>query len=339
VKGPWFAAWLLLILGVTLQGCPRRLDRAAVTVYCALDQPHSEALLRAFERSTGLTLKVRWDTEASKTTGLVNRLMAEASAPRCDVFWNNEPSQMVLLAQKGLLSPYESPARSGLVASCQGKRGLWSGFAARARVLLVNRAALPEAERPRRLLDLLSPALKGRVGIARPFFGTTATHAAAMFAGWGPRRAEAFFDGLIANDVVVCAGNAQVKDRVVAGELACGLTDTDDANLARASGADVEVIFPDQGAAGSGALLIPNAVGIIAGGPNPTGARRLVDYLLSAEVERRLAASRSAQIPLREGLERPGWFPADLRFESVDWRRAGERFTRAQSYLQKAFTR
>ena len=67
----------------------------------------------------------------------------------------------------------------------------------------------------------------------------------------------------------------------------------------------VAIVYPDQGAGGLGTLLIPNTLAIIRGGPNPAAARRLVDYLLSPEVESRLAAGPSAQIPLNPKVESP----------------------------------
>jgi len=59
------------------------------------------------------------------------------------------------------------------------------------------------------------------------------------------------------------------------------------------------VVVPD---AGFGPVLIPNSVALIAGAPHPDAGRKLIDYLLSAEVETRLASSRSAQIPLGRDL-------------------------------------
>jgi ABC-type Fe3+ transport system substrate-binding protein len=45
-----------------------------------------------------------------------------------------------------------------------------------------------------------------------------------------------------------------------------------------------------------GTLFIPNTLCIIRGGPNPENARRLLDYLLTPEIEIRLAREASAQL-------------------------------------------
>ena len=44
---------------------------------------------------------------------------------------------------------------------------------------------------------------------------------------------------------------------------------------------------------------------LIAGGPHPEVAKKLIDYLLSTETERKLAFSNAAQIPLHPGVETP----------------------------------
>jgi iron(III) transport system substrate-binding protein len=65
-------------------------DRSTeVVVYCSLDRPHSKPILDLFEKETGIRVKALYDTEASKTVGLVNRLIEESRHPQADVFWNS----------------------------------------------------------------------------------------------------------------------------------------------------------------------------------------------------------------------------------------------------------
>src|SRR5437879_1531280 len=74
-----------------------------VTIYCALDDVYARPILDDFERETGIHVKASFDTEASKTVGLVQNLRLERSNPRCDVFWNNEILHTVRLADEGVL--------------------------------------------------------------------------------------------------------------------------------------------------------------------------------------------------------------------------------------------
>lgn len=330
----------LLLCALALAGCPggaRQAPAGEVVVYCALDRMFSQPVLEAFEAETGIRVLAKWDTEATKTTGLVQAIRAEAGAPRCDVFWNNEVSQTIALAGEGLLEPYASPAAEGLPAWALAPDRTWTGFAARARVLLVNTERVPAERRPTSIRALLDPAWRGQAGIAKPLFGTTATHVAALFAQLGAEEATALLDGMKANGVVICASNADIKNRVAQGELAFGLTDTDDANLALLDGAPVEIVFPDQEEGGLGTLLIPNAVAIVEGGPNGEAARQLVDWLLRPAIEERLAASRSVQVPLRAGLARAAWIPPEIRTPDVAWPDVAAAFPAAREYVERRF--
>lgn len=332
---PWavFGMWLY----VKQKHTPKPAVAKVVVVYCALDRLYAQPILETFTRATGITVLPKWDTEATKTTGLVQSIRAERRNVRCDVFWNNELSQTIGLARDDLLTPYASPAAADLPAWARDPQHRWTGFAARARVLIVNTNLVPADQRPTSYRDLLRPKWKGRIGIAKPLFGTTATHAAALYAALGKAKAEQFFAELKANGVVVCAGNADVKDRVAAGELAFGWTDTDDANLAVQAKQPVAVVFPDQAPKGFGTLLIPNAVSIVRGGPNPETAQKLIDYLLSPEVEAALAKARSAQIPLRAGVARPEWIPATIRTIEAPWPAITDQFGPARTYLKTTF--
>ena len=172
-------------------------------------------------------------------------------------------------------------------------------------MLVVNTKLVGEHDRPASILDLADPKWRGRVGMAKPLFGTTATQAACLFAVWGAARAKEFFRAVEGNEVQILSGNKQVALAVAAGRLAFGLTDTDDALIEVEKGMPVAIVYPDQGADGLGTLLIPNTLAIVRGCPHPAAARRLVDYLLSPEVEACLAAGESAQIPLNPKASAP----------------------------------
>jgi len=262
-------------------------DENSVVIYTSVDRHYAEPILQAFEDQTGISVEALYDVEAAKTTGLVNKLIAEADRPRADVFWNGEFLQTQLLAQDGVLSRY-APTQTGL--GWQESEQLWTSFGGRARVLIVNTAVLPNAEWPATLSDFLSDRWRGdQLAIAHPLFGTSATHAAALYAAWGRTKAQDFYRSLLARGVRIVDGNSVVRDLAVSGEITFGLTDTDDACSAISSGADVAVLFPDQREGGLGTLVIPNTVALIAGAPHSENGKRLIDYLLSESVVEALA--------------------------------------------------
>lgn len=322
----------LAVLALGVGGCGSR-DREVVA-YTSVDQVFSEPVFRAFERESGIRVRAVFDTEETKSTGVLNRLIAEAGRPQADVFWSGDPVRPFLLVKRGLVEPYLSPQAAGLPAFSRAADGAWTGVAARARVLLVNRRLLGGESGPRSLRDLALPRWRGRAAIANPLFGTTTMHVAALFAGWGDAEARAFLDALKANGVRIASSNGEVKRLVVAGEVAFGLTDTDDANEALKEGADVDVVYPD--ADGAGTLVMPTAVVLMARGPNPEAGRRLVDHLLSADAERRMAEA-AAHMPLRAGVETPPNVKrvSEIRAMEVDFGRVAEEMERIQPWLRQ----
>ena len=330
------AALALGGLAVTRLSVP---DGPLVVVYTALDEEFSGPIFARFTAQTGIRVLAKFDTESTKSVGLTQALLAERARPRCDVFWNNEIVNTLRLDRAGLLGEYASPAAADFPTQFRDEANHWFGFAARARVFLVNTELVEAQSRPKSITDLCDPQWKDRVGIAKPLAGTTASHAACLFAVWGQERAEQFFRRLKAI-VRIMGGNKQVAQAVGRGELAWGLTDTDDALVEIEMGSPVVIVYPDQGADELGTLFIPNTVAIIRGAPHRESAEKLVDFLLSAEVEEALAAGPSGQIPLRPGVKKSDRVesPATVRAMDVDFSQAAEAWNAAAHSLRSIFT-
>jgi len=299
---------VLIVPLLLLAGCDQEshANTPGPTIYVALDEQFSRPLLDRFAKELQLDLTQRHDTEGSKTVGLVSALNEERANPRASVFWCNEVAQVANLAQKGILAPYESPAAKDIPPQWCDPQHRWHGFAARARILIVNTELLPDpASWPKSYLDLADPKWKGRCAVAAPLLGTTLTHMTALRLHLGDAAFDEFVAAMFANDVKFLAGNGATMRAVRDGQLAWAFTDTDDYHVAMTKGHKVACVFPDQQEGGIGTMLIPNAVGLVAGGPDPAGARRLIDAILSRETEALLAAADGAQIPLRAGVPGP----------------------------------
>lgn len=330
---------LLLSLGWLLcVGCGEA-GKPQVVVYAALDQEFSRPLFEKFSRETGIEVVTKFDTESTKTVGLAQAIIAERDRPRCDLFWNNEVLHTLRLERLGMLRPYGSPVGEKYPASVRSPNGSWHGFAARARVLIVNTNILKEPRWPRSVKSLADPQWYDRCGIAKPLFGTTATHAACLFATMGDDKAKQFFVRVKKNARIM-AGNKQVARAVAAGTLTFGLTDTDDAIVEIEAGHPVAIVYPDQREGEPGTLFIPNSLALIAGSANPDAADQLLDFLLSPEVEGRLAMGPSAQIPLHPDTQAKARVetPATIRAMEVDFAAAAESWDAAAAFLRDAFT-
>ncbi len=309
-----------------------------VVVYTALDQEFSKPIFEDFERETGIKVEAKYDVESTKTVSLVNAIIQEKNRPRCDLFWNNEILHTLRLEKLGLLDTYDAPAAADYPQTYRAADGAWYGFAARIRVLIVNTNVVPEDERPESIRDLIDPKWKDKVAIAKPLFGTTATHAAVLFDAWGDDEAQDFFLRLKENAQVL-SGNKQVALAVSRGELAFGLTDTDDAIIEKDKGMPVEIVYPDQGEDGMGALFIPNTLGLVKGTANGESARRLVDYLLSGGVEKKLAQGASAQFPLNSQVAVQSRAHSDepIKHMEADFAGAADKWGTAAEFLGVTF--
>lgn len=330
-----FAA--LLVALIVAAGCtPDAAQRQNVVVYTSVDQVFAEPVLRSCEERFDLDVRGVFDTEETKSTGVLNRLIAEAASPRADVFWSGDPVRPFLLIARDLVEPYTSPEAAAIPAAFRAADGTWTGLAARARVLLVNRDRLGDGERPRSIRDLADPRWRGQTTIANPLFGTTTMHVAALASVWGDDELRAFLDRLRENEVRVASSNGEVKRLVASGQVAFGLTDTDDAHVALGEGEPVEVVVPDQD--GMGALIMPTSVVLMAGAPHPAAGRRVIDCLLSAAAEEQLATS-AAHIPLRDDVDArtAGPLPAvsALRPMAVDYAEVAEAMERIQPWLRE----
>lgn len=332
MKTHWFA-WISLLLGLAFFRTAVGAE-PPVVVYVSEDQVFSEPILKDFERETGIRVKAVYDTEETKGTGVMNRLLAEKNNPQADVYWANEPIRAEVLKRRGVSAPYRSPNGEGIPTTFKDAEGYWTGFSARARVFIVQRKA---RVKPESLDAYTDPSLAGRGVIANPLFGTTATHVATLFTLWGDERAKGFLDALKKNGTRISTSNGESADLVAAGEFEFGLVDSDDAVNRMRQGKPVEMICPDQDDGEPGCLILPNAVVPIRAAPHPEVARRLIDYLLSPETERKLAFADCAQIPLHSGVETPPDVPKLDRLKTmpVDYRAVARKLQAIQPWLKQ----
>jgi iron(III) transport system substrate-binding protein len=315
-------------------------EEPRLTVYCSLDQEFAEPLIRRFERESGIPLRVEFDVEANKNVGLAMRIREEAARPRCDVFWSNEFAQVVSMAEDGLLAPYDSPSAAEIPARFRDPERRWTGFAARARVFIVN-TELVDPALVRSAWDLFDPRWSGKVAMARPLAGTTNTHMAALYVALGEAEGRRYVETAAraaeSGALNLANGNAHVMRLVREGEVAFGWTDTDDFNVAREEKAPVAAVYPD--AEGVGTLLVPNTIAVLASAPHPDEARRFVDWVLRPEIEAELASSRSAQIPVRPDVSVPDHLRRidDFRAMDVDLRAVGSSILQRTAEFQELF--
>jgi len=293
-----------LVVFLIVHDMPIASAAAQVVVYTSVDDVFARPIAEQFTRRTGIEVRLVPDTEETKSTGLLNRLIAEKNRPQADVFWSGDPVRAAVLKNKGVAASYQSPNAAGLPKEYSDPEGYWTGFSARVRVILYNTTLIAKDQAPQSIFDLANnPALREKGCIANPLFGTTSMQAAALFAALGDKQAREYFEGLTRNGVKMVSSNGEVRRRVGEGDCAAGIADSDDANEVVKDKKPVGIIYPDEN--GIGTLIIPNATVLIARGPNLENGKKFIDFLLTPETERALAESDAAQIPLLPNVPTP----------------------------------
>jgi iron(III) transport system substrate-binding protein len=289
------AVYLFFSLPACRKSVPQNYRK--LVLYCSVDQVIAEPIIAEFEDKTGINVLPRFDTEASKTVGLVQRIRAEAASPLADVFWSNEIFHTIRLGEESLLAAYRSDTTKDWPERYADPNGRWYGFALRARVIAYNTTRVSAAEAPKCLEDVLDSKWKGRIVMAVPEFGTTGGDVASWFAHYDSPRAMEILKQLKANEIRLVDGNSTAVRMVATGQADICFTDTDDVYAAQRNGWPIAMNYLDQG--GDGALAIPNTAAIIKGAGHLAEAKEFMEFLLSDDLEQMLLSSDSHNCPIR----------------------------------------
>jgi iron(III) transport system substrate-binding protein len=258
---------LLLLALAALAGCSPEPKRSVI-LYASQDEVFADPVLREFSHQSGITVRTLFDGEAVKTVGLANRLLSESNQPQADLFWNNEELRTRQLATAGMF---------------ERSNGWWR-LGQRMRRIVVNTGLVAKADQPASLLELTNSRWRGRVAMAYPGFGSTATHLLVLRQRWGETNWLAWCRALAANRPLLVEGNSMVVRTVSRGAAAVGLTDSDDIAAARRGGQRVEAVSTID----TNLIALPNTLGIVRGGPHPEEARILAASLQQTAVLQQL---------------------------------------------------
>ncbi len=149
----WLAPLLLAAFGllaalvVPAISLLKRATAKTVVVYCAQDQDYAEPIFQQFQKDTGIKVLPVFDSEAVKTVGMANRLLAERSYPQCDLFWGNEEMRTRQLAAQNVFRETNG----------------WAAFGHRSRRLVINTNKLTLVSAPHSVAGT-SPTPPGAAG-------------------------------------------------------------------------------------------------------------------------------------------------------------------------------
>ncbi|MEY2411118.1 MAG: iron(III) transport system substrate-binding protein [Verrucomicrobiota bacterium] len=307
----WLVAFIGMAVCCALLPLTRLLkSRPTVILYASQDQVFAEPILRNFARESGIRVRTVFDSEAAKTVAIANRLLAERAHPQCDVFWGNEELRTRQLAAAGLFRPTNG----------------WAAFGYRSRRIAMASGASSNSPPLRSLVDLTNAVWRGRVAMAYPLFGTTATHLIALRQYWGESNWLSWCRALAANTPWIVDGNSAAARFAARGQAAIALTDSDDIAAEIREGAQLEMLPMT-----AETLLIPNTVAVLRGCPHPAAAQSLYVYLQRPDVVAELVAVHAMEGASRADVPIPTLQP--------DWDAMLRDLETATDQMQRLFRR
>ncbi|SCX05931.1 extracellular solute-binding protein [Candidatus Aquiluna sp. UB-MaderosW2red] len=270
-------------------------------IYTPNEEGMLNSLIPLFEEESGVNVQLI----TAGTGELYQRVRSEAARPQGDVLFGGGAAQAS--ANLDLWGEYTSSEDGAMVDGGKNMTGFFTPYQADGSNLLVNtEEAAALGIEISSYADLLQPELKGKIAFGDP---TDSSSAFAQLTNMlkavgGDYESEAswgFVEALVAQlDGISIGSSSQVAQDVVNGEYVVGLTyEPLSLNLVN-SGAPVEIVYPEEGAA-----FLPATIQLIKDGPNPEAAKAFIDFVISEQAQT-IIAEETAGRPLRDGIAKPG---------------------------------
>lgn len=273
-------------------------EEDVLVVYTARSEELNRAVISEFERETGIKVEL----VTAGTGELLKRVESEKENPLGDILWAAD--RTMLESSKDLFMEYVSGEDANMMEGFQNTTGYFSPAFADPPVLIVNTDLKGDIE-INGFEDLLNPALKGKIAFGDPVNSSSAFQAlVAMLYAMGENndpmsdQAWEFVDKFIANlDGKMANSSSQVYKGVAEGEYIVGLTWEDPAAKYVKEGANVEVVFPEEGT-----IFPGESVQIIKNCKHPENAKKFVDFMLSEPIQNKVGTELTVR-PLRKNAQ------------------------------------
>ncbi|WP_329181603.1 2-aminoethylphosphonate ABC transporter substrate-binding protein [Streptomyces sp. NBC_01477] len=262
-----------------------------VTVYSA-DGLHSEAgdgfydkVFKDFTAQTGV--KVNYVEGGSGE--MVQRLAREKPHTRADLIVTLPPF-IQQADSKGLLTAYRPAGSEQVGAADKDASGAWTSIVNNYLCFIYNTKALPQP--PKTWDDLLAGTYKNKLQYSTPGVAGDGTavliKAVHDFGGQGP--AMDYLKRLQANNVGPSASTGQLAAKVDKGELLVANGDVQMNYADMASMPNQGIFFPAAAGGRPTTFALPYAAGLVRNGPHQDAGRKLLDFLLSKDVQREVSS-------------------------------------------------
>ncbi len=247
----------------------------------------------------------------SKKTSAAISFIEERSNDVADILWASAPDAFEVLKQSGSLMPAFSANRSNRKIGdypLDDPDGFYLGFAVSGYGLMWNKPYLElhGLSSPGSWSDLAQPGYAEHIGMTAPSrSGTTHLIVETILQAHGWERGWALLSRIGGNLATITARSFGVRDGVTSGRFGIGPVVDFFGLSARAVGAPVDFIYPDE------TIFLPANIAIIERSNNPAAARAFIEFLLSDTGQTLLLEPAISRLPVHESIYRraPAGFP------------------------------
>jgi iron(III) transport system substrate-binding protein len=271
-----------------------------ITLYNGQHEQTTDTLVSAFERQTGITVKVRSDDEDV----LANQVAEEGSNTPADVIYTENSAPLEFLQEKGLLGPVARSTLAAVPSQYNSPRGDWVGVSARVSVLVYNPGIVPASRLPTSIMDLASPKWRGKLGIA-PGETDFQPLVTSIERSRGHAAAVRWLQAIKANAAShTYPDNETLTAMVNQGQVGLGVINqyywyrSVDENGKASTHSAIAYFAPRD----PGYVLDVSGAAVLRSTTQRAAAQRLVAFLVSAAGEQILAHSKSYEYPLGSGV-------------------------------------
>lgn len=240
------------------------------------------------------------------TSAAITHVRERAARPDVDIFWASAVDAFLYLKANNLLEKYVPPAelRRGVPDKVAGfplndPEGFFYGFAVSGYGIMWNKTYL-ERNRlpaPKEWDDLIKPVYFGHLVISAPSrSGTTHLTVETILQGYGWQKGWELLIQMGGNMGAITERSFGVPEAVIGGQYGIGVVIDFFGLSAIASGQPIDFVYP------SVTSIVPANVGMIKNAPNPEGARRFINFLLSDDGQRLLFKPEIARLPVKTAL-------------------------------------
>lgn len=285
----------ILLLGLLL-GAPAVMAQEVITIYSARTEELLKPILSAYEKETGVQIRVVNNREAV----LLEQLRAEGRRTRADLLMTVDAGNLWLAAEAGVLRPVKSPVlQRNIPAYLRDPDQQWFGLSIRARTVFFN----PDKVKREDIVsyeDLSQPRWQGRLCLRSSKKVYNQSLVAMLIAEHGEARTEQIVRGWVRNLATEpFSDDTRLLQAIAAGQCDVGIANTYyyGRYLAQQPQARVAIAWPNQAQHQGGVHINIAGAAITRHAKNPAGAQRLLEWL-SAEQGQNLFSDDNLEYPV-----------------------------------------